>query len=107
MKLLHAREGTRGHVVTMSVARRLHWKSAENGDLSACLWRGVSSASACTGGGDAYVVSKRGAFKMHIGAIEAPTANCWRSRCRGKCAHMLVDACGGRSSGGRVRAGCV
>ena len=34
------------------------------------------------GGGDAYVVSKRGAFKMHIGAIEPPTANCWRIRCR-------------------------
>lgn len=45
------------------------------------------------GGGDAHVVSKRGAFKMHIGAIEAPTANCWRWRCWGKCAHMLVDAC--------------
>ena len=103
MKLSHAREGVRGHVVAMSVARQLHWKSAENGGLSACLWRGVSSAAACMGGGDAHVVSKRGAFKMHIGAIEAPTANCWRSRCRGKCAHMLVDACGGRSSGGRVR----
>ena len=92
MKLSHAREGARGHVVAMSVARRLHWKSAENGGLSACLWRGVSSAAACMGGEYAYVVSKRGAFKMHIGAIDAPTANCWRSRCRGKCAHMLVDA---------------
>ena len=44
-------------------------------------------------GEDAYVVSKRGAFKMHIGAIEAPTANCWRSRCWGKCAHMLAEVC--------------
>ena len=59
------------------------------------------------GGGDAHVVSKRGAFKMHIGAIKAPTANCWRSCCRGKCAHMLVDACvvGDRQADGSVRGG--
>lgn len=44
---------------------------------------------------------------MHIGAIVAPTANCWRWRWWGKGAHMLADACGGRSSGGRVRAGYV
>ena len=91
----------------MSVACRLHWKRAENGGLSACLQYGASVAAACMGGGDAHVVSKRGAFKMHIGAIEARTVNCWRFRCWGKCAHMLVDVCGGRSSGGRVRAGCA
>ena len=91
MKLSHVREGVRGHVVAMSVARRLHWKSAEKGCLSACLPCGASVAAACTGGVDAHVVSKRGAFKMHIGAIEAPPSNCWRSRRWGKCAHMLVD----------------
>ena len=74
----------------MCAARWLHWKSAENGGLSACLWRGVSSAAACMGGEHAHVVSKRGGFKMHIGVIEAPIANCWKSRCWGKCAHMLV-----------------
>ena len=77
----------------MSATCRLHGKSAENGGLSACLWRGASAAAACMGGADAYVVSKRGAFKMHIGAIEARTANCWRWRCWGKCAHMLVEVC--------------
>ena len=105
MKLSHAREGSRGLNVAMSAVRRLHWKSVENGGLSACLWRGVLPAATCMGGEHAYVVSKRGAFKMHIGAIEAPTSNCWRSRCGGKCAQMLVEACGGRSSGGGVRAG--
>ena len=93
MKLSYEREGARGHVVAMSVARRLHWKSAENGGLSACLPCGASVAAVCMGGGDAHVVSQRGVFKMHIGAIEAPTANCWRTRCRGKCAHMLVEVC--------------
>ena len=89
----------------MSVACRLHSKCAENGGLSACLQCGASVAGACMGGADAHVVSKRGAFKMHIGAIEAPTANCWRWRCWGKCAHMLVDACvvGVRQAGGFVR----
>lgn len=91
----------------MSVARRLSWKSAENGGLSACLQCGASVAAACMGGADAHVVSKRGAFKMHIGAIEAPPSNCWRSRCWGKCAHMLVEACvvGGRQADGFVRGG--
>ena len=60
----------------MCAARRLHWKSAENRGLSACLRCGASVAVACMGGADAYVVSKRGGFKMHIGAIEAPPANC-------------------------------
>ena len=74
----------------MSMACRLHWKCVENGGLSACLQCGASVATACMGGADAHVVSKRGAFKMHIGAIEAPTANCWRWRCWGKCAHMWL-----------------
>ena len=74
------REGVRGLMGAMCAARWFHRKSAENGGLSACLWRGVSAAAACVGGADAHVVSKRGAFKMHIGAIEAPTANCWRWR---------------------------
>ena len=105
MKLSHVREGVQGHVVAMSVACRLHWKCAENGGLSACLWRGVSSAAACMGAEHAYVVSQRGAFKMHIGAIDAPTANCWRWRCWGKCAHMLVEVrvAGDRRADGSVR----
>ena len=90
MKLSHVREGVQGHVVAMSVVRWLHWKSAENGGLSACLRCGASAAAACMGGEHAYVVSKRGGFKMHIGAIGAPTANCWRWRCWGKCAQMRL-----------------
>ena len=43
------------------------------------------------GGADAHVVSKRDAFKMHIGAIGALTANCWRWRCWGKGAHMCSE----------------
>ena len=88
----------------MSVACRLHWKCAENSGLSACLLCGASVAVACVGGEDAYVVSKRGAFKMHIGAIGTLTANCWRWRCWGKCAHMLVEVClvGGRQAGLRL-----
>ena len=70
--------------------RRLHWKSAKNRDLSACLPCGASTAATCMGGEHAYVVSQRGAFKMHIGAIEAPPSNCWRWRCRGKCAQMRL-----------------
>ena len=58
----------------VSAAPRLHRKYAGNGGLSACLWRGVSAAAACTGVADAHVVSKRGGFKMHVGAIEARTA---------------------------------
>ena len=93
MKLSHAREGSRGLIGAMCAGCWLRWKSAENGGLSACLPCGASVAAVCMGGGDAHVVSQRGAFKMHIGAIEAPTANCWRTRCRGKCAHMLVEVC--------------
>ena len=75
----------------VSAAPRLHRKCSGNGGLSAFLWRGVSVADACMGGADAHVVSKRGTFKMHIGAIEAPPSNCWRSRCWGKGAHMLAE----------------
>ena len=41
---------------------------------------------------------------MHIGAIEALPSNCWRWRCWGKCAHMLVEVClvGGRQAGLRL-----
>ena len=94
MKLSHAREGVRGLNVAMSVACHLHWKGAENSGLSACLPCGASVAAACMGDGDAHVVSKRGAFKMHIGAIEAPTANCWKSRCWGKCAQRRLFVLG-------------
>ena len=92
----------------MCAARWFHRKSAENGGLSACLWRGVSAAAACGGGEHAYVVSKRGGFKMHIGAIDARTANCWRWSWWGKCAHMLVDACvvGDRQADGYERGMC-
>ena len=87
---------------------RLHGKSAENGGLSACLRRGASAAATCMGGEHAHVVSKRGAFKMHIGAIEAPPSNCWRWRCWGKGAHMLVDVCvvGDRQADGAERGMC-
>lgn len=84
-------DGVRGLNVAMSAVCRLHGKSAENRGLSACLPCGASAAATCMGGADAHVVSKRGAFKMHIGAIEAPTANCWRSCCWGKGAHMLAE----------------
>ena len=101
------REGLRGLMGAMCAARWFHRKSAENGGLSACLRCGASAAAACMGGEHAYVVSKRGGFKMHIGAIGAPTANCWRWRCWGKCAHMLVEVCvvGGRQTDGSVRGG--
>ena len=62
--------------VVVSAACWFHWKSAENGGLSACLRCGASAAAACMGGADAHVVSKWGAFKMHIGAIGARTAIC-------------------------------
>ena len=84
----------------MSAVCRLHGKSAENSGLSACLRYGASVVVACMGGEHAHVVSKWGAFKMHIGANEALTANCWRWRCWGKCAHMLVEVCGGDRQAG-------